>query len=309
MKCILCYNKSVLVDSFKTSDLRILYKRYLKISPSQLVNIDKRVSLLQCKECGLKYFYPQIIGNPSFYEDLQKYDWYYLKNKDEYNYANQFIATKDKVLDVGCGFGEFAKIVSTKKYTGLEFNERAILHGEKNKINIIKQSAEKHSVKYNLHYDVVCAFQVLEHVQDPNTFIKSCLESLKKGGKLIFSIPSDDSFVGKAANSVLNLPPHHQTRWPDKTLKFIANLFSLKIVDVHHEPLSPIHFNSFVRLMISQNIERKIGKGKKVVDVGVGKHVIDTTSFYLAKLFSEGLKELSSTIYGHSVTVVYEKSK
>lgn len=308
MKCILCSSKkSTLIESMRSKDVLELYKRYLKIFPNQLKEVNKNISLFQCRKCGLKYFYPQIVGDDLFYEYLQKFDWYYLNNKDEYHYASRFIKRNDKVLDVGCGYGGFAKLINTKRYRGLEFNEKAIKEGKRNRLDIMKHTVEEHSWKYKAFYNVVCAFQVLEHVQNPYVFIYSCSKCLKKGGKLILSVPSDDSFVGRATNAALNLPPHHQTRWKDSTLSYLAALFNLKIIDMYHEPLSTLHYEWFIRLVISRSIEKKIGKKNRLVDVGADKYFIDAFSFLFAKLLKVGLNEFSKTIFGHSVTVVYEK--
>ena len=38
-------------------------------------------------------------------------------------------------------------------------------------------------------FDCVCAIQVLEHLEDPKAAIKEMLRVLKKGGKLIITVP------------------------------------------------------------------------------------------------------------------------
>ncbi|MGV2387332.1 MAG UNVERIFIED_CONTAM: hypothetical protein LVR29_00250 [Microcystis novacekii LVE1205-3] len=48
-----------------------------------------------------------ITGSENFYEKLQVFDWYYLEEKNEYDYASQFIKPSDSVLEIGCGKGSF----------------------------------------------------------------------------------------------------------------------------------------------------------------------------------------------------------
>jgi SAM-dependent methyltransferase len=43
-----------------------------------------------------------------------------------------------------------------------------------------------------LHFDIVCLFHVLEHIDDPPDFLKSCSQVLKTDGKIIVEVPSLD---------------------------------------------------------------------------------------------------------------------
>ena len=56
---------------------------------------------------------------------MQNLEWYYMDEKDEYDYAKNFIKESDLVLEIGCGKGAFAQKISTKKYVGLEFSRKA----------------------------------------------------------------------------------------------------------------------------------------------------------------------------------------
>jgi 2-polyprenyl-3-methyl-5-hydroxy-6-metoxy-1,4-benzoquinol methylase len=77
---------------------------------------------------------------------------------------------------------------------GLEFSRKAKEIAFSNGIIIENESIQSHSVAHPAKYDVVCAFQVLEHVSEIRSFIESSIKALKPGGLLIYSIPSADSF-------------------------------------------------------------------------------------------------------------------
>ena len=159
------------------------------------------------------FFVPAVTGDEAFYAQLQERDWDHLSDKTEYREAARYIHTGDKVLDVGAGRGAFSAHVSHAAYTGLEFSPDAVNLARQKGINVVQESIESHADLHKTSYDAVCAFQVLEHVGNIAEFIQACVKCVKPGGILIFPIPSDDSFVGAQTDNLLNMPPHHVSRF------------------------------------------------------------------------------------------------
>ena len=176
---------------------------------------------------------------------------------------NHYIKNGDIVLEVGCGKGAFSRKIETPNYTGLEFSRNAIEIASKANIKILNEFVEDHSNSNSEIYDTVCSFQVLEHVAKPNSFIESCLKCLKPGGLLIFSVPSDDSFIGSLTNNIMNIPPHHVTRWTDKTLKYVADYFGIRLIDIHHEKLADVHKRLYAHHLILKSLENSLRIEKK----------------------------------------------
>ena len=203
-------------------------------------NIDS-VALYRCNETGYRFFYPpRIAGDSELYEHLQKLPWYYGSWRWEHDLANKQIGERDYVLEVGCGFGSFLRKMVDRnvRCAGLEFNPQAVKIATVKGLHVYPEAIHDHAKSKPGKYSVVCAFQVLEHVEAAGDFIADCLKVIKPRGKLIISVPNNNPFLFKHDKyHTLNLPPHHMGLWNKKSLKNLQKVFPLRACLVRIEPL------------------------------------------------------------------------
>ena len=98
------------------------------------------------------------------------------------------------LLDIGCGGGLVCEPLARLggNVTGIDADENAINVATKHALNAdlkIKYDAtsSEHLLKKKKRYDVVLALEIIEHVSDPELFVKSVLELCKPEGIVIFS--------------------------------------------------------------------------------------------------------------------------
>ena len=303
--CILCNSTdNHVTDKIDTAQLGSLYRDRAGTDAARFFNTPF-IELRTCNNCGLKFYCPQAIGDGKFYDELQQYSGYYLEEKAEFHKAATFIAPTDNVLEIGCGEGLFTKYIQYQSYTGLEFSDDAIRKARTRGLNVLSESIQLHASAHAGQYDVVCYFQVLEHVEHPGSFIRDSLKCLKPGGKLLLAVPSEDSFIKDAVNFYLNMPPHHASKWTDHTLKQIAKLYDLELVELYHEPLHAIHKQFYVKTKLNKKFSGMIGKKPYAVNAGL----VNKTIYATAVLLSYPLKAFvrPGDITGQSVLAVYRK--
>lgn len=303
--CPLCKSNSAhLLEVVKTSDLVELYRMSFGNSIVQEFSGLDKLSYYHCRDCELRYFFPTVTGTQDFYQFFQKFEWYYMDEKEEYALAGNFIKENARVLEIGCGKGAFSKFIKTENYTGIEFSAGAKKLAEQKGLRILNESIEHHAVNNRQKYDVVCSFQVLEHVSDVNGFIRAAIECLDRNGLFIISVPNMDSFIGLAPNLTTNLPPHHVTHWSEKSLRSMISLFGIDLVEFCYESLADFHVAWYNQIIWQHRLNSIFFRRQRLIDksrIGVDLSAI---SRKMAKYFPAHQKK---KIKGHSVLAVYKK--
>jgi SAM-dependent methyltransferase len=144
-----------------------------------------------------------------------------------------------KILEVGAGLGYFTYALNKTGYhcDGLEYSETAVafaneFFGPHYKQGTIEAYAKAHASEY----DVVIATEVIEHVEDPKSFIGAFLEVLKPGGKIIITTPNKDVHP-KGTIWETDHAPKHLWWFTERGLRTIAEHFKA--------PLSLVDFTSY----------------------------------------------------------------
>lgn len=146
------------------------------------------------------------VGSSSTQKEL--FDAYVEFQGDRLRLMKNLFSKKKTLLELGCSAGMFlyhAKPLM-KKVIGIDYDAPAAAYAshvckcETYGIDIAKTPIRKGS------QDIVCAFQTLEHVDDPVAFMKTAGEYLAPGGHIAIEVPN----LHDALIHLYDLPVHYQ---------------------------------------------------------------------------------------------------
>lgn len=105
---------------------------------------------------------------------------------------------KGRLLEVGCSYGLFLDAAASDGWQacGVELDDSAAEYARSN-LGLRVLSGTLQSVSSNLEppYDVIVAFHVIEHLQDPLGFLRHCRKLLRDGGLIFLKTPNVDSWI------------------------------------------------------------------------------------------------------------------
>ena len=235
------------------------WKRSYNYDVSYLFKELNIIELFQCNDTGYLFFKPDIEGDSKLYERLQNNEQYYMPWKWEHEITMKYFKNDIDILEIGCAEGNYLDKIR-KQYqlnvTGIEINSLAVKRAREKGLTIYEERIENHSSKNKFKYDIICSFQVLEHISDVKSFIEACLTCLKTEGILIISVPNNLSFISEF-DAILNMPPHHVGLWDESSLQKISSFFSMKFDSIYKEPLQEYH-KEFFKFTIYRKVLGKV---------------------------------------------------
>jgi len=98
---------------------------------------------------------------------------------------------KGKLLDVGCGIGEFLQWYPNS--FGIDTNRFLVKYCKERGINCIYGSIYKIPFKKSMFDTVLCS-HLMEHLSKPDMAMKEIRRVLKKAGKLIIIVPTEKGY-------------------------------------------------------------------------------------------------------------------
>jgi len=98
-----------------------------------------------------------------------------------------------KVLDAGCGLGIILDYLPPGvEYIGVDVDPNIVasLKDERAGLKFYCMDIQKELPEWEGPFDAIISLAVLEHLEDPHSFLRKCHDSLKPGGIVVITTPS-----------------------------------------------------------------------------------------------------------------------
>ena len=293
------------VHGISCEDLIQVYAQHLQVNIRPYLGDLQEIQLRRCPESGFRFYFPQkVVGDDGFYRALAIHGWYYQEEKWEFAEALRFLPSRGKILEVGPGKGGFMRTCLTVrpalKVTGLELNQEAVEAAKNLGLDVRQETLERHAEAHGESYDAVCAFQVLEHIPEPLSFLRDCLRVLKPGGLLMVAVPDSTERQPPSPLAVpedpLNMPPHHQGLWDVPSLVFLSRILPLRLCHLGWEKVE--------KEGQIDNYSRYVRTGLKSHFGGILGRLLHTLGRPYLRVC---LRSLAPFLPGHSLFAVFQR--
>ncbi len=237
------------------------------------LNSDKGVKLevFQCSGCGLIQlasgpvsYYKDVIRAAGFSEEMKGF-----RNKQFAGFVKKFKLKRKKVIEIGCGCGEYLAIMrehGVEAY-GLEHREESFKRCVKNGLRVSKGFIESATYKLkSAPFDAFFMLNFLEHLPDPNSTLRGIYNNLSDCGIGLVEVPNFDMIVRKKLFS--EFIPDHIFYFTKDSLNTALSLNGFEVVtldEIWHDYVISAVVRKRRRLDIS-SFNKKQAKIKKEID-------------------------------------------
>jgi len=164
--------------------------------------------------------------------DMQQYHKWLIKRSIKgllyrrfYLYPKIWRRISGKVLDVGCGIGDFVRL--TKNAIGVDINPYNVQYCNRMGINAVRQQVDQLPFD-DAVFDAVIFDNVIEHIYSPEIIISEAIRVTKIGGTLSVGIPMFQHFFHDKDHKVYYANEYMTTNFYDNSLDFVKLFYTPK---------------------------------------------------------------------------------
>ncbi len=232
---------------------------------------DGNGAFVICRNCQYGFAWPFQAGNEAIYSILYDREFSYPDDKWEYNKAidillNLNITGDSTLLEPGAGNGAFLEKASLlfpgkQHIFSTEYAAAGVEEIRRKGFNCYNRDITTLHQEKIPGFDIICMFQVLEHMDNLQEIFHSLNRLSNPGAHLMIAVPNGRlrSFYDKWGVH-LDVPPIHVGRFREKTFAYIGRKFGWNIMDIsieaqhYPEKVNKFLYERFNRLIISEKV-------------------------------------------------------
>ena len=186
---------------------RLLGYSNMPSSAQGFLNLDELKSdsgsdlgIVQCQSCGLIQldnkpvsYFKEVIRASAFSEEMRNF-----RLKQFKSWVKEFNLTNRKILEVGCGKGEYLEILSDvgADAYGIEYSSKSVEYCIKKNLNVTKGFlGDKKSDFKNIKFDGFMCLSFMEHWPKPNKVLSGLSINLNEGAMGLIEGPNFDMIL------------------------------------------------------------------------------------------------------------------
>lgn len=180
------------------------------ICPHCGTELSRTETALTCSGCaysaairdGIVYFNPETCDNTDSYDSLaldilrqaeKKHFWFHARKAFIKTFFSRHVPRTARIIEIGAGTGDVSRMLSSCGY------DMAAGELHRNGIQYAQEAGIKNLYQFDLmkppfkeHFDAVCLFDVLEHLDNDALAVKKAAGLLRHKGLVIATVPAFD---------------------------------------------------------------------------------------------------------------------
>lgn len=208
--------------------------------------------LIKCQDCGLV-----VAKQIPDYDDLVKLykkEYFFGKEYSDYiadrpalekNFRKRikslqpYINKNSRVIEIGCAYGYFLNLIKDEVawHKGFDVSKEGVEYA-RNKLHV---NAHTENFLYDKEIkpetlDLVCMWDVVEHLGEPDKHVKKAAGLLKKGGALSLTTGDISSVIARLRGLSWRMihPPTHIYYFSPESIKKLLAQYSLSVTDISY---------------------------------------------------------------------------
>jgi len=188
----------------------------------------------------------------------------YRLHSDIFELLKPYLKGKLYILDSGCGQGAFSqRLVDLGMVVDACDIDTGQLKANVNRKIELDLNNEIPAEKFPYKYDIILAFEIIEHLHNPWKYLDDCLKLLKKGGIIVLTTPNISNFISRLrffmrgsllAFEKTDLKHGHITPLSFVQIENMCDQFKLEILEKGHAgPIPLIHIYELSRFSLLRN--------------------------------------------------------
>jgi len=176
--------------------------------------------------------------NKQYYNANENYN----ELDERFKIMANLVDKNQKILDLGCGSGNFIKVLNRKNKSveGVEISQELVKLGQKNGLKIKIADLHQTFPYRNNIFDTITAGEIIEHIHDTDFFLKEIKRILKPNGFLIISTPNIATLgrrlmllfgINPMIDTCLENSAGHIRYFTKKSLENILNKHNFEVVN------------------------------------------------------------------------------
>lgn len=180
-KCIICFSSERVKSYYKCIDYEVV-----KCSSCGLVFVNKEFPD-NCKVESFSEIHRTVYANLE--KELKETARQYLELMSNY------IAPPKTLLDIGCSYGYFMEVAKERGYDVYGVDIQKVMVEKVREKGLTAYWGGINELKEDLKFDIITAWNVIEHLNDPKEFLFSVRRHLNQNGFLFIETPNNESLA------------------------------------------------------------------------------------------------------------------